>query len=108
MAKRTRTPSRFDLVEAAEWISDRTEVDVEIALEILEVEYGYLRDSGVTEATGIQDHRVIASREQIVAVAGKVPVGEEIVKAVLEAFMEYLRIKGYVKEVALQTPPPPT
>jgi hypothetical protein len=102
MAKRTRTPSRFDLVEAAEWISDRTEVDVEIALEILEVEYGYLKESGVAGATGIQDHRMIASREQVLAVAAKVPVGEEIVGAVLEGFMEYLRTRGYVKEVPLQ------
>ncbi len=107
MAKRPRTPSKFDLVEAAEWISDRTEVDVEIALEILEVDYGYLKDSGVAGATGIQDHRVIASREQVLAVAAKVPVGEEIVEAVLEAFMEYLRTKGYVKEVPLRAPQSP-
>lgn len=106
MAKRSRGPQRFDLVEAAEWISDKTEVDVEIALEILEAEYGYLKESGVAGGSPGVDHRVIASREQVAAVAAKVPVGEETVGAVLEAFMEYLKARGYVREAPAATPPP--
>lgn len=104
MAKRTRTPPRFDLVETAEWISDRTEIDVEIALEILEAEYGYLRGSGVAGAAAAEGHHIIASREQVLAVASRVPLDEETVRAVLDAFMEYLRTKGYVKEIPASGP----
>ncbi len=106
MAKRqTPAPPRFDLMEAAEWISDRTEVDVEIALEILDVEYQYLKGAGVAGGDGHGEiHRVIASREQVEAVAQRVAVDHDTIKMVLDSFMAYLQTKGYVHEV-LALPP---
>lgn len=100
MAKRkAQEPPKFDLMEAAEWISERTEVDVEIAMEILEAEYKFLKGAGVAGEGQGEAHRVIASREQVAAVAERVPVEHDVIKAVLDAFMAYLQTKGYVHEV---------
>lgn len=104
--RRAQAPPKFDLMEAAEWISDRTEVDIEIAMEILEAEYQFLKGSGVAGGGG-EIHRVIASREQVEAVAQKVAVDHDTIKSVLDSFMAFLQTKGYVHEV-LALPPGPS
>jgi hypothetical protein len=96
-----KAPQKLDLMEVAEWISDRTEVDVEIALEILEADYDFLKGDGLPGGEGGEGHRLLALAEQVAAVSARVPTGEDVVRTVLDAFMEYLQTRGYVREAPL-------